>query len=82
MKVQYAKSALKFLAKLDKRSISRIRAAIDGLTRIPPEGDIKTLKGYEAGFMRLRVGSWRVIYRVEDDTLYIVAIGNRGDIYK
>ncbi len=36
--------------------------------------------------MRLRVGSWRVIYRYgiesEIDILDILDIGNRGDIYK
>ena len=82
MKVHYAKSTLKFLAKLDKKSVGRIRAAIEGLTRIPPEGDIKALKGYEDGSMRLRVGTWRIIYQADCDDLYVIDIGNRGDIYK
>ena len=82
MKVHYAKSALKFLAELDKKSVGRIRAAIEGLTRIPPEGDIKALKGYEDGSMRLRVGTWRIIYQADCDDLYVIDIGNRGDIYK
>ena len=82
MKIHYAKSALKFLSKLDKKSVGRIRAAIDGLARIPPEGDIKPLKGYEDGSMRLRVGAWRVIYLADGGDLYIIDIGNRGDIYK
>lgn len=44
------------------------------------------MKEYSDGRKRLRVGSWRVIYRIYDDTeveiLYIIDIGNRGDIYK
>lgn len=86
MKIKYSKDALKFLAKLDAKSISRIKAAIDGLTKTPPEGDIKIIRGYNDGRMRLRVGGWRVIYKYgangEVDILIIIDIGNRGDIYK
>ncbi len=38
--IKYSKDALKFLAKLDKKSVSRIREAIFGLTATPPIGDI------------------------------------------
>lgn len=86
MIIQYSKSSLKFLGKLDKKSVDRIREAINGLTRTPPEGDIKLMQGYTDGRKRLRVGSWRVIYRVDTDNrveiLLIIDIGNRGDIYK
>lgn len=86
MIIQYSKSSLKFLGKLDKKSVDRIREAINGLTRTPPEGDIKPMQGYTDGRKRLRVGSWRVIYRVDTDNrveiLLIIDIGNRGDIYK
>lgn len=85
MIIQYSKSSLKFLGKLDKKSVDRIREAINGLTRTPPEGDIKPMQGYTDGRKRLRVGSWRVIYRVDTDNrveiLLIIDIGNRGDIY-
>lgn len=86
MKIVYSKSSLKFLGKLDKKSVDRIRQAIEGLTHKPPEGDIKSMKGYNDGTMRLRLGSWRIIYRISQDEqieiLYIIDIGNRGDIYK
>ena len=86
MIIQYSKSSLKFLGKLDRKSIDRIRAAIEGLTHMPPEGDIKPMQGYTDGRKRLRIGSWRVIYRVDTDNrievLLIIDIGNRGDIYK
>jgi mRNA interferase RelE/StbE len=57
-----------------------------GLTEKPPKGDIKPMQGYSDGRMRLRVGGWRVVYRLEQDgrveVLLIMEIGNRGDIYK
>ena len=85
MQTLYSKTALKFLAKLEKKQRERIKSAIIGLTSKPPQGDIKPLQGYDEVY-RLRVGSYRIIYKytVENklDILYIIDIGNRGDIYK
>lgn len=90
MVIKYSKDSLRFLSKLDSKSVDRIRTAIHGLTQTPPKGDIKAMQGYSDNRRRLRVGSWRVIYRygVENDgeneieILFILDIGNRGDIYK
>lgn len=86
MNVKYSKDALKFLAKLDKKSVLRIRRAIEGLTAVPPKGDIKPMQGYSDQRQRLRVGSWRVIFKYGHDgellVLFVIDIGNRGDIYK
>ena len=43
MIIKYSKDALKFLAKLDKKSVMKIREAINGLTLEPPIGDIKLM---------------------------------------
>ena len=45
MKIKYSRDALKFLSKLDKKSVERIRTAIQGLTLDPPIGDIKPMQG-------------------------------------
>lgn len=86
MIIKYSKDSLKFLVKLDKKSVLRIRNAINGLTLDPPIGDIKLMQGYTDNRKRLRVGSWRVIYKYGSDgdveILFIIDIGNRGDIYK
>lgn len=86
MKIRYSKASLKFLSKLDKKSVMRIREAIDMLTLDPPKGDIKVMQGYSDGRKRLRVGSWRIIYKYDTDgkieVLDVLEIGNRGDIYK
>lgn len=86
MVIRYSKKSLKFLSKLDNRSVTRIKKAISGLTSVPPKGDIKPMQGYTDGRLRLRVGDWRVLYRYSADggleILFIIEIGNRGDIYK
>ena len=86
MVIKYSKKSLKFLSRLDGRSVTRIRSAIQGLTHTPPEGDVKPMQGYSDGRKRLRVGEWRVLFRYsaqdEIEILFIIEIGNRGDIYK
>ena len=86
MKIKYSRAALRFLAKLDPKSVTRIRSAIQGLTMTPPLGDIKPMQGYDDGRKRLRVGGWRIIFKYgsegEIEILFVIDIGNRGDIYK
>ena len=86
MKIKYSRDALKFLSKLDKKSVERIRMAIQGLTLDPPIGDIKPMQGYNDGRQRLRVGGWRIIFKYGEESeieiLFVIDIGNRGDIYK
>lgn len=86
MLIRYSKDALRFLKKLDRKSVERIREAVRNLTLEPPQGNINLLQGYNDHRKRLRVGSWRIIYRnTKEDTievLLVLEIGNRGDIYK
>lgn len=86
MQIRYSKDAIKFLEKLDKKSVERIRTAINGLTHTPPAGDIKTMQGSRDNRLRLRVGGWRIIFKYgaegEIEILFVLEIGNRGDIYK
>lgn len=34
------------------------------------------------GIRRLRAGDWRILFRITDEAIHILAIGPRGDIYK
>jgi mRNA-degrading endonuclease RelE of RelBE toxin-antitoxin system len=46
------------------------------------EGDIAYLKGNLAGFLRLRVGQFRVVFTLEQRVLIVDRIGNRKDVYE
>lgn len=73
------KKAKKFIDKLPPNDKKRIVKAIEGL----PDGeDIKKLKGHDE-LLRLRVGSYRIIYTVDHGklTVYVIDAGNRGEIY-
>lgn len=74
------KPAMKFFAKQPQAQRERLLKAIN---RLPDMGDIKAMQGYENRY-RLRVGSYRVIYSIENDVLIVrvLSIGNRGDVYK
>ena len=70
---------MKFIARLSPSEKNRIVSAIE---RLPYGEDIKALKGHE-GLMRLRVGTYRIIYSVDNDelTVMVIDVGNRGQIY-
>lgn len=79
-KIIIEKPAQKFILKQSPQQQKRLLSAIKGL---PYNGDIKPLKG-RSGFYRLRVGDYRIIFTTDNGLLivYVIAVGNRGDIYK
>lgn len=86
MIIRFKKKAAKAIEQMDRPTKQRIKSAIIGLTLTPPQGDIKLLRGFTDGRMRLRVGQYRIIYRYDNhnnvEVLMILDIGARGDIYK
>ena len=87
LKVRYSRDAIKFLDKQTKKTVHRIRKNINEKLRTkPPKGDIVQLEGYNDGRRRLRVGSWRIIFRYAEENrieiLEIIDIDSRGGIYK
>ena len=86
MNIQYSKAAVKAIQAMDRPTKQRIKQAIEGLLQTPPVGDIKVMQGYSEQTYRLRVGKYRIIYKIMVDNngelVYIIDIGSRGDIYK
>lgn len=81
--IEFLRTALKELSKLPKDIQQRIAAKIDELKTNPYLPGVKALKNGD-GRLRLRVGDYRVIYRIEEDKLVIliVKVGHRRNIYK
>ena len=71
------KHALKDISSLDARVKERVKSGIAAL----PAGDIKSLSGYD-GLYRLRIGGYRVIFAMNDDTIVVRAVLPRGQAYK
>jgi len=81
-RIEFLPSAEQELAALDRPVRERVSRQIASLATNPRPAGIKMLKGRK-GFLRLRVGDYRVIYQVEDDRLVVLAvkIGHRRDVY-
>ena len=82
-KVEFTRSAEKDLRRIDKQFVARIFAAIESLECDPRPVGCTKLSGSEHTY-RIRVGSYRVIYDIEDDRLLVLVIkvGHRKDVYK
>lgn len=72
------------LARINKPDAQRIRAKIQWLGENAERLRHEALKGEWAGAFKLRVGNFRVIYRLnhEQRILFVEAIGHRREIYK
>jgi mRNA interferase RelE/StbE len=46
--------------------------------------NVKRLKGEWSGYLRYRVGDWRVIYRIDDaaNCVNVVVIAHRREVYE
>ena len=66
--------------KIQRRILPRIHA----LAADPRPHGAQALQGGERRRLRIRVGDYRIIYRVEDDVLIVVVVkvGHRRDIYR
>lgn len=60
----------------------QIKRAIEERLTIDPVKLGKPLRYSLLGLRRLRVGDWRIIYRINDNVVEIIKIGNRKDVYE
>ena len=80
MKVLLHRSAEKYLNRLQPADRDRFDAAFTDLEKEPPEGDIRPYEG-SPGFLRLRVGNYRAIFKFEDSSILVTHIEPRGQAY-
>lgn len=78
------KDVFEYLAKLPKNVRVRIRKKIDALADNPKPSGFIAMQGQFKGLLRIRVGDYRVIYKVIDDLLIVTVlkVGSRGGIYR
>jgi mRNA interferase RelE/StbE len=81
-KLDLQKAANKELAELPAKQYRQVVGAILELLQQPFPHYAKVLQGSK--FWRIAVGEYRVVYRVDDETIYVVAFGKRNDsaVYK
>ena len=82
-RVEICKSAAKDLRGIDRKWIPRIVATIEMLELDARPSGCKKLVGSDHT-CRLRIGDYRVVYDIHDDTLIVlvVRIRHRRDVYR
>jgi len=82
-KLNPTKDALDFWNGLDPKQYRQIGRKILSLLLDPFPNDSKSLVGY-SGYFRVDCGEYRIIYKLETDTIKLVLIGlrNDGTVYK
>ena len=81
LKVEWTEKAIENLGKLDslitRRILKKVTWFAKNFESITPE----PLSGGLKGMFKLRVGDWRLVYKVEGGTATIYFVGHRRDIY-
>ena len=77
------REAKKSLKKLSPEVTQRIVAKLEFFLATPnPLNFAERLVNHETGQYRFRIGDYRVIFDVEDETIVVLSVGHRREIYK
>lgn len=81
--IVFARSARKELQAPDHAIATRIIKRIEGLAMEPRPSGVKKLEG-ASDLWRVRVGDWRVVYRISDreHLIDIIAVRHRREAYR
>lgn len=81
-RISIRKQAMKELQELPLKQSRKVAAAIDDLAENPRPAGCKKLKGEQEFFWRIRVGDYRVLYKIDDEikVVEVGKIGNRKNI--
>ncbi|NTV67911.1 MAG: type II toxin-antitoxin system RelE/ParE family toxin [Chlorobaculum sp.] len=82
--IEFTASAEKELAKLDKSGAKRILKYLRERVSVDPRASGKALKGDHSGLWRYRIGDYRVICDIYDETItvLVVRVGHRKEVYR
>jgi len=77
----YTQRAVKDIHKLDQKVKSRIGRAMLRL-EIDPIGHAKRLTNFSLGTYRFRIGDYRAIFDLDGESIIILRVGHRSNIYR
>ena len=82
--LKLSRQAGRFIKSLPPKQYKQVVGTVLGLLNNPEPHDSKVLKGSKVNNRRADIGEYRIVYRVEDDTLIVPVIGKRNDdeVYK
>jgi mRNA interferase RelE/StbE len=80
--LRFRPAALRQLRKLDSQIARRIKSTTETLRSEPRPPGVRALTG-QRGWLRIRVGDYRIVYEVRDSELVVlvIQIGHRSQVY-
>ena len=81
MIVKIDDKAIKDLSKIHKGEAGKILSKIESLEQFPNIPNIKKLTNFEPPY-RFRVGNYRVLFDIEDNTITVYGIRHQKESYK
>jgi mRNA interferase RelE/StbE len=80
--VFFRESVQKDLRPIPKKDVNRVLSRIAALANAPRPHGCEKLSGQER--YRIRCGRYRIVYSVQDDdqTVWVVKVGHRKDVYR
>ena len=82
VKILWTESAIQDIKKLDRVIARRILRRITWVAGHFNKVAAEPLTGEFKGTFKLRIGDWRVIYSIENDSIIIQFVGHRREIYR
>ena len=82
--IQITPSAERAMNRLPKADRARVDRRIADLANNPRSHGAVPLRGGGHGFWRIRLGDWRVVYKIHDDVLVVLVINvaHRREVYR
>ena len=80
-KISFKSSVYKDLKKIDKTKVAQILDKIENHLSNSPES-YPQLTGKFSGLRKYRVGNYRIIYSILDNTILVLRISHRKDAYR
>ena len=80
MRLSYTEKAIRDLESLPPDTRQRIVEAVERFAE-SGAGDVRALRGQWRGRYRLRVGAWRVVFRINRD-MVVLRVLHRGQVYR
>jgi len=79
--VRWTERALKDAERLDRGTRQRIVTAVERFAETE-RGDIRHLQGDKSGYLRLRVGPWRVLFSQAEGEIVVRRVLPRSGAYR
>lgn len=82
LKIAYRNTPLRVLRRMPQRTAKRIQERIKAVAVDPTNHSLGVRPLANRPGFRLRIGDWRVLFDMDAETLDVIAIETRGEVYK